>query len=131
MPLFRYFVVVGAALMAGLYVLAAHIDPQPLPPYFGQTAELPKSFYETPSELSARQTARSRPVESMPVESAPVAAAATDLPSAQSPSSPPPVTKLARKTSHPSRVRPSSERQMPERIRTVRGGDMMVPIRIE
>lgn len=130
MPLFRYFIVVGTVLMTGLYVLSGHLAPQPLPPYFGQTAELPKNFYQSSSELSARQTARwSGPMDSM----TPAPAAVADAPVApDAASAPPPATKVARKTLHQQRAnRQSPDRQMPERIRTVRGGDMMVPIRLE
>lgn len=127
MPVFRYFIVVGAALMACLYVLAGVLTPQPLPPYFGQTAELPKNFYQPSSELSARQTARSSASDSM----TPAPAVVADAPAAPAAASPPPVTKVAKKTSHQPRAKQSPDRQMPERIRTVRGGDMMVPIRLE
>lgn len=128
MPLFRYFIVVGSILMTGLYVLAGAVPPQPLPPYFGQTAELPKQYYQPLSELSARQTARlSEPMDNAP----PAPAAVADTSPAQAASPPPHPAKLARKSAHPSRARQSPDHQMPERIRTVRGGDMMVPIRVE
>jgi len=122
-PLFRYFIVVGTVLMTGLSVLAGCLAPQPLPPYFGQTAELPRNFYQPSSELSARQTAR----VSEPVASAPAPVADTPAPVSASP----PVAKAAKKASHKVRARPSPDARMPERIRTVRGGDMMVPIRLE
>lgn len=126
MPLFRYFMVVGAVLMTGLYLLAGHMAPQPLPPYFGQTAELPRNFYETPREFSARQTARSAPTQSVPE-----VAAVADAPSVPV-AEPSPEAKVVRKTTHPSRARHASDRPMPDRIRTARGiGDMMVPIRTE
>ncbi|OJY43870.1 MAG: hypothetical protein BGP08_14850 [Rhizobiales bacterium 64-17] len=112
--------------MTGLYLLAGHLTPQPLPPYFGQTAELPRNFYETPREFSARQTARSAPAQSVPE-----VAAVADAPSAPV-AEPAPEAKVVRKTPHPTRARQASDRSMPDRIRTARGiGDVMVPIRLE
>jgi len=117
-PLFRYFIVVGSLLTAGLYVLAGNLAPQPLPSYFGQTATLPANFYESPRELSARQTAR------LPVP-ADVTTVEAEAPPAPAVVTPPVVKRAARKS-----IR--QHKPTPERVRTARGiGDMMVPISVE
>lgn len=119
MPLFRYFIVMGALLTAGLSVLADNLAPQPLPSYFGQTANLPANFYESPRELSARQTAR------LPISADTNPALEADASPAPAMITPPVVKQVARKSAR-------QHKPKPERVRTARGiGDMMAPISIE
>lgn len=123
MPVFRYFVVIGALLLSGLYILADRVSPPPLPSYFGQTAEMPKPYHES-REFAARRSAPLSETTALRPSSVEGAVAKESPATASKPD------KLKTTARHIPRKNSAARVHQAGRVRTV-SSDMMVTIRSE